>query len=97
MRTARLPTVHVLVATTSCQCWCVCGGGAEGRLGPQVNKIEQVSSDDQQMSVIREEDRSPGLMSYHLTYPMIHVVYLLACEQTDAYEQTDACKNITFQ
>ena len=43
MRAIRLPTVRVSVATTRCQC---CGGG-----GPQVNKYEQVSSDDHQMSM----------------------------------------------
>ena len=47
MCTTPLPTVHVFVATTTYQ-YC------EGRgLGPQVNKFEQVSSDDFQMSVAR--------------------------------------------
>ena len=40
-----LPTVYVPVATTRCRYHL--GGG----LGPQVNKFEQVSSDDHQMSV----------------------------------------------
>ena len=44
MSTIRLPTVRVLMATTRSQ------GGAVG-VGPQVNKFEQVSSDDHQMSV----------------------------------------------
>ena len=34
---------------------------AWGGVGPQVNKFEQVSSDDHQMSVAR--GKSPGLMS----------------------------------
>ena len=48
MITARLPTVRVSVATTRCQHqW--------GRVGPQVNKFEQASSDDHQMSVAGED------------------------------------------
>ena len=43
MRTARLPTVHVLAATTRCQ--------YHWGIGPQVNKFGQVS-DDHQMSVV---------------------------------------------
>ena len=50
MRTARLPTVHVLVTTTKCKYWLWRGGG----VGPQVNKFEQVSSDDCQMSLVGE-------------------------------------------
>ena len=43
MRTARLPTICVSVATTRCQyCWG----------NPQVNNFEQVSVDDHQMSVV---------------------------------------------
>ena len=64
-------------------------------VGPQVNKFEQVASDDHQMSVAGLRVgckfpglmsgggvRSPGLMSgergvpYHVTYPMIQVMYL---------------------
>ena len=45
MHTARLQTVHVSVATTRCQ---YCDG-----VGPQLNKFEQVSSDDHQMSVVQ--------------------------------------------
>ena len=41
MHTARLPTVHVSVATKRGE-------------APQVNKFEQVSSDDHQMSVAGE-------------------------------------------
>ena len=44
MRTARMPTVHVSVATNRCQYWW------EG-VDPQVKKFEQVSGDDYQMSV----------------------------------------------
>ena len=40
MCTARLPTLRVLVATTRCQYF---WGGV---IGPQVDKFEQVSSDD---------------------------------------------------
>ena len=66
-------------------------------VGPQVNKFKQVSSDDHQMSVAGEEGgRSPGLMSrgrgvpYHVTCPMMHVMYL------PPREKTDTCENITF-
>ena len=45
MRTARLPTVGVSVVSTRCQY------GGPRVLGPQVNKFEQVFSDDHQMSV----------------------------------------------
>ena len=41
MLTARLPTIHALVATR-CHYWYG---------GPQVNKFEQVSSDDHQISL----------------------------------------------
>ena len=45
MRSARLPTVRISVTTTRCRYqW-------EG-VGPQVNKFEQVSSDDQQISLV---------------------------------------------
>ena len=56
MRTARLPTVCVLVATTKCQYH-----GGRG-VNPQLNKFEQVLSDEYQMSVV-ESRRSQGLMS----------------------------------
>ena len=46
MCTAHLPTICVSVATTRCQYW--------WRVGPQLNKFEQVSSDDHQMSVAGE-------------------------------------------
>ena len=67
MRTGLFPTVHVLVATTRCQYqW-------EWGVGPQVNKFEQVSSDDHQMSVVeRWRGRSQVWwgrgQSYHVTY-----------------------------
>ena len=54
MSTARLPTVHTLVATRCQYQW-------EGRGGPQVNKFEQVSSDGNQMSLVG--DRIGGPMS----------------------------------
>ena len=55
MRTSPLPTVRVSVATTRCQ--------YQG-VGPQVNKCEQISSDDHQMSVTGGGgSRCPGLMS----------------------------------
>ena len=56
MRTSRLPTIHVSVATTTCQ---YCGGG------PQVNKIEKVSSDDHQVApqIFCLMEREP----YHVT------------------------------
>ena len=78
MRRMRLPTVCVLVATTRCQY--------------QVNKFEQVSSDDHQMPVAGGE--SPGLMfgiPYHVSYPMMHVII-----SPPPHEQTYACENIAF-
>ena len=60
----------------------------EGRVGPEVNKFEQVSNDDHQMSVAGVAPRSDvhwagdvSLMSgegipYHVTYPKMHVMYL---------------------
>ena len=50
----------------------------EGGWGPQINKVEQVSSDHHQMSLAG--GRSPGLMSrrgwvpYHVTYSMMHLM-----------------------
>ena len=41
MHTARLPTVRVSVPTTRCQYWWM--------VGPQMNKVEQVSSDGHQI------------------------------------------------
>ena len=55
MHTSRLPTVRVSVTTT--KCW-YCFGGID----PQVNKFEQVSNNDHQMSVAVGA-RSPGVMS----------------------------------
>ena len=59
-----LPTIHVSVATTRCQYWRRGGGG------PQVNKFEQASSDDHQVSLVGVGSqvwclggRSPDLMS----------------------------------
>ena len=43
MRTTRLTAICILMVTTRCQ--------NQWRLGPKVNKIEQVSIDDHQMSV----------------------------------------------
>ena len=61
---------------------------------PQMNKFELVSSHDHQMSVAGR--RSPGLMSfdvpYHVTYPMMHMMYL----HPNACEQADNRDNITF-
>ena len=54
MRTARLPTVCVSVATIRCQYHGV------GGVCPQVNKFQQVSNDDHQMS---DGGRSPVVMS----------------------------------
>ena len=58
------------------------GGWGGGGVGPQVNKFEQVSSDDHQISVAgKDGSRSPGMMSgegvpFHGTYPMMHMMYL---------------------
>ena len=51
MRTARLPTIHVLVATTR-------GQYQWGSVGIQVNRFEKVSSDGHQMTAAG--DRCPG-------------------------------------
>ena len=78
MCTTRLPNVCVLVATTRCQY--------------QVNKFEQVSSDDHQMSVTG--GGSPGLMfgvPYHVSYPMMHVI-IPPPTPMNIY----ACENIAF-
>ena len=50
MRTVRLPTMHVLVATTRCQYH-------EG-MGSQVSKFKQVTTDDRQMSIAGGGGRS---------------------------------------
>ena len=52
MRIAHLPTILALVAATRCQYWW-------GRVGPQVNKFEQVSHDNHQMSVARGRGLGP--------------------------------------
>ena len=64
MRTARLPTVHVLVATTRCQ--------YHRRIGPQVNKFERVS-DDHLMSVAG----GGGNLTYDLFHDVFDVITLL--------------------
>ena len=51
MCTARLPTIRISVAT------------ARGRVCPQVNNFEQVSSDDHQMSVAGKGVGVPSPMS----------------------------------
>ena len=58
----------------------------------QVNKFEQVSSDDHQMplSLDRVCQEGVGYVIYHATYPMVPLVL-----PTTPCEQTDACKNIT--
>ena len=46
---------------------------------PQMNKFEQVSSDDHQMSVAGWYPRSQGQKSgvpYHVTYSMMRVMYI---------------------
>ena len=65
MHTVRLPTVHVSVSTTRCQ--------YHLRVGPQVNKFEQVSSDVHSSDVW-------GGVPY-----LSHVMYLpLSRDQTDS-------------
>ena len=79
MPTIYSPIVHILVGATRCQ---YCSVWA----CPQMNKFQQVSIDDHQMSV---EGGIPGPISvgvsqvpclggssYHMTYPMTHVMYL---------------------
>ena len=56
------PACHISVATTKCK-----NGGGGVRAGPQVNKFEQVSSDQHQISLIGGGgSRSPGLMCVYV-------------------------------
>ena len=80
-QSSRVPTAHVSVANIRCQYQC-------GEIGTQVNKFEQVSSDNHHMSVAGGGGGScPGLMCrgvpYHVTYPMKHVMYLSPHKQKD--------------
>ena len=61
-------------------------------VGPQMNKFEQVSSVDHQMSVAGEVGPQVWCQGVGLqvTYPMMHVMYLSPCGQADT------CENITF-
>ena len=45
-------------------------------VGPQVNKFEQVSSTDHQMSVVGVGLMFRGVL-YHVANPMMHVMYPL--------------------
>ena len=96
MRTGHLPTIHVLVATTRCQYWLE-------EVGPQVNKFEQVSSDEHQMSsagemgVVPRSDVLGEGVSAQVWCPgegvpyLSHVIYLAPLRG-----QTDTCENLTF-
>ena len=75
VRANHLPTVLVSVATTRYQY-------RRSGVGPQVNKFEQVFSDDHQMSVVERE------VGNYSTMDNSHMVAPLG--------QTDACENITF-
>ena len=46
-----------------------------GGVGPQMNKFEQGSSDDHQISVAGERV-CPGGYPYHVNYPMMHMMLL---------------------
>ena len=60
--------------------------------GPQMNKFEQVSSNQHQMSLAEGiQVWCPGRVPYHVTYPMMHLMSPNTCQQTDS------CENITFQ
>ena len=52
-----------------------------GKVGPQMNKFEQVSSGHHQMSLVG--GRSSGLMSggvsYHVTYSVMHLMLPTPC------------------
>ena len=68
MRTAYLETVcaSLSVATTSCR---------SGGRGPQMNKVEQISSGHHQMSLAGPQVWClGGGVSYHVTYPMMHLI-----------------------
>ena len=71
MRTARLPNVHISVATPRCQYWL--------GVGPQENKFEQVSSDQHEMSLgVGGVNRSPGLMCVGVpSHDAFNVTYAL--------------------
>ena len=56
-------------------------------VGPQVNKFEQFSSDDHQMSLA-----GGGGAPYRVTISSFHD----ACDVTYPSGQTHACENITF-
>ena len=70
---------------------------SNGWVGPQVNKFEKISSDDHQMSVAGE---GVGLqvegVPYHVSYPMMHVMYLPLSLSPWTEWPTDICENITF-
>ena len=62
--------------------------------GPQVNKFEQVSSDDQQMSLAGWVGYvGGGSTPYYVTYPMMHVMSSTPWTEW----QTNAGENITFR
>ena len=62
--------------------------------GPQVNKFEQVSSDDHQMSLAGGgRVCRGGSTPYYVTYPMMHVMSSTPWTEW----QTNACENITFR
>ena len=70
-----------------------------GRVGPQVNKFEQFTSNDRQILVAWG---TPGLMPkgwsdvqgvpYHVTYAVMHVMFLPPTPN----RMTDAYENIVF-
>ena len=111
----RLKTVHALVSVVTTR-WCSQKGG------PQMKKLEQVSSDHHQMSLLGREvpkctslNRCPVITtrchqqkagpqvrsdvgggcptwpfpggSYHVAYPMMHLMLLPHYEQIDTYEK----------
>ena len=98
MRIARLPTVHVLVATTRCQYW----GGGWGRSSSEQGR-QWWGGGSVPGSDVRGRE---GVVVVHLQvwclggrYPAIWPIPLShdACDVSCPLEQTYACENITFQ
>ena len=86
MCTARLPTVLVSVATTRCQYWWL------GGVGPQVNKLEQVSIVGRRYVPCLVSSGSVCVWGV-IQVPVHHNGFM----RTPWTEwQTDTCENITF-
>ena len=94
MHTAHFETVPLSVSVATIRCHCRGGGW----VSPEMNKFEQISSGHHQMSIagawtegwVCHPGGGPlccvqGGSPYHLSYPMIHLMYLLPCGQNDRH------------